>query len=115
VGYSAGGAKDGTIAELTLVLPDPERAAKARDAVYGVTVVGKDGRRGAADFATAVTLTFLREALGVPLTQAGVFYGRLLAGEAAVDFAGARVRFTSRPHPKEQGEELHGLSCALLA
>ena len=105
---------DAHVESLMLLLPDPERAAKARDQAYGVTVVGKDGRRGPADYATAVTLTFLREALGVPLTQAGVFYGRLLGGEARIDYGGASVRFASRPHATEEGEEAHGLLCALL-
>jgi tetratricopeptide (TPR) repeat protein len=114
VTYAAAGPPDAPIEALMLVLPDPQRAAKARDTAYGVTVVGKDGRRGPADFATAVTLTFLREAVGVPLTQAGVFYGRLIAGEARIDFGGASMQFASRPHPTQEGEQVHGLLCALL-
>lgn len=113
VSYAAGGPPDAPIESLMLLLPDPERAAKARDQFYGVTVVGKDGRRVPAEYATAVTLTFLREALGVPLTQAGVFYSRLIAGEARIDFGGASVRFSSRALPGRD-EEAHGLLCSLL-
>jgi tetratricopeptide (TPR) repeat protein len=112
VSYAAGGPPDAPIESLMLVLPDPQRASKARDAVYGVTVVGKDGRRAPADFATAVTLTFLRESIGLPLTQAGVFYSRLIAGEPRIDFGGASIKFASRP--SDRGDEIHGLVCALL-
>lgn len=102
-----------SIKSLMLVLPDPRRASNARDTAFGVTVVGQDGRRVPADYATAVSLTFLREALGVPMTQAGLFYQRLLSGEPRVDFGGASARFSSRPHPTEPGEEQHGLLCEL--
>lgn len=118
VRYDAGDAKHGAhphVVEMMLVLPDPARASKARDDRYGVTVVGKDGRRGVADFATAASLTFLREALGVPLTQAGVFYARLVGGEPRIEFAGATARFATRPHGTKPHEELPGLLCSLLA
>src|SRR5262249_48531379 len=58
------------IASLLLVLTDPDRAARTEDDVFKVTVIAEDGRREPANFATAVTLTFLREALGCPMTQA---------------------------------------------
>jgi tetratricopeptide (TPR) repeat protein len=103
------------VAQTMLVLPDPDRAAKARDDRYGVTVVGKDGRRGPTDLATAATLTFLRESLGVPLTQAGVFYSRLLGGEARIEYAGAVARFGTRAHGTKAGDEIPGLICELLA
>lgn len=112
--YDPPGPPEGAIRSLMLLLPDPKRAGQARDAAFGVTVVGKDGRRGPADYATAVTLTFLREALGVPLTQAGVFYARLLAGEPRIDFAGASIKFASRPHATKDGEEQHGLLCEVI-
>ena len=112
--YRAGGPPEAQIEALMLLVIDPKRASAARDTAFGVTMVGKDGRRGPADFATAASLTFLREALGVPLTQAGVFYSRLIAGEARVDFAGASIRFASRPHPTREGEEQHGLLCEEL-
>ncbi|GAC1352204.1 MAG: hypothetical protein NVSMB1_12740 [Polyangiales bacterium] len=103
-----------TIKTLMLILPDPQRAASARDKAFGVTVVGQDGRRAPADYATALSLTFLREALGVPLTQAGVFYQRLLTG-ARIDFGSATARFaTLAPSGAPSGdgvEEQHGLLC----
>src|SRR6266540_3026181 len=74
----------GTIARLMLVLPDPEKAARKRDTVFRVTVVGTSGQREPANYATAVTLTFLREALGAPLTQASELYARLLRGERSI-------------------------------
>src|SRR5262249_33600147 len=65
------------IASLLLVLTDPDRAARAEDDVFKVTVITEDGRRAPANFATAITLTFLREALGCPMTQASALYARL--------------------------------------
>jgi len=114
VSYDAATARS-PIKALMLVLPDPQRASSARDASFGVTVVGQDGRRVPADYATAVSLTFLREALGVPLTQAGLFYQRLLAGESKIEVGFASVRFASRPHSTREGEEQHGLLCELEA
>lgn len=87
----------GAIDALHLVLTDPERAARTEDDVFHVTVVAQDGRRVAADYGTALTLTFLREALGCPLTQASAIYARLLAGEAEVEWGGATVGFASVP------------------
>jgi tetratricopeptide (TPR) repeat protein len=112
VSYDASAAAP-SIKTLMLLLPDPQRASTARDSAFGVTVVGRDGRRAPADYATAVSLTFLREALGVPLTQAGLYYQRLLGGEARIEVGGAAVRFASRPHPTKEGEEQHGLLCEL--
>ncbi len=95
----------GTIAALHLVLTDPERAARTTDDVFQVTVIAHDGRRVAADFGTALTLTFLREALGCPLTQASAIYARLLAEETEVEWGGATVGFASEPR--------HGIKVAL--
>jgi hypothetical protein len=64
--------------------------------MFQVTVVGKDGRREPASYATGVTLTFLREAMGVPMTQAGELYARLLDGAASVEFGALEARFSSR-------------------
>src|SRR5689334_24775639 len=90
---------EGAIARLMLVLPDPERAAKKRDDVFRVTVVGTSGRREPANYATAVTLTFLREALGAPLTETSELYARLLGGEESIEWSGARLGFASVPRP----------------
>jgi cytochrome c-type biogenesis protein CcmH/NrfG len=106
VGMTAAGA----IAKMMLVLPDPDRAAKKRDNVFRVTVVGTSGRREPANYATAVTLTFLREALGAPMTQASELYARLLGGERTLEWGGARLGFASVPRPDRPGESLHGLS-----
>ncbi len=105
----------GTIARLMLVLPDPEKAARKRDTVFRVTVVGTSGQREPANYATAVTLTFLREALGAPLTQASELYARLLGGERSIDWSGAKLCFASVARPEGEGEALHGLSVTLLS
>jgi tetratricopeptide (TPR) repeat protein len=101
---------EGSVAKLMLVLVDPVKAAKKRDDVFRVTVVGTSGRREPANYATAITLTFLREALGAPMTQASALYARLLGGEASVDWSGARLSFGTVPNPTGKGDPLHGLS-----
>jgi tetratricopeptide (TPR) repeat protein len=105
----------GSIARLMLVLVDPVKAAKKRDDVFRVTVVGTTGRREPANYATAITLTFLREALGAPMTHASEFYARLLGGEKSIDWSGVRLEFASVPDPAGKGEAMHGLSVTLLA
>ena len=110
----AGLTAEGVIARLMLVLVDPEKAAKKRDDVFRVTVVGTTGRREPANFATAITLTFLREALGAPMTQASELYARLLGGEKSIEWSGARLAFGSVPNPAAEGEAMHGLSVTLL-
>ena len=106
---------DGTMVRLMLVLTDPEKAAKKRDDVFRVTVVGTTGRREPANYATAITLTFLREALGAPMTQASELYARLLGGEKSIDWSGVRLGFASVPDPAGKGEAMHGLSVTLLS
>jgi tetratricopeptide (TPR) repeat protein len=106
---------EGVIARLMLVLVDPEKAAKKRDDVFRVTVVGTTGRREPANYATAITLTFLREALGAPMTQASELYARLLGGEKSIDWSGARLAFGSVANPGGDGEAMHGLSVTLLS
>jgi tetratricopeptide (TPR) repeat protein len=96
------------IESLMLVLTDPERAASTAGDAFKVTVVGKDGRHEGADLATAATLTFLREALGCPMTQASALYARLLAGEARVTWGGAAAELASLPVAGTP-EPLHGL------
>jgi Flp pilus assembly protein TadD len=106
---------EGAIARLMLVLLDPEKAAKKRDDVFRVTVVGTSGRREPANYATAITLTFLREALGAPMTQASELYARLLGGEKSIDWSGVTLAFASVPDPAGKGEAKHGVSVTLLA
>jgi tetratricopeptide (TPR) repeat protein len=105
----------GTIGRMLLVLVDPEKSAQKRDDVFQVTVVGQNGRREPANYATALTLTFLREALGAPMTQAGELYARLLAEGAAVTVSGARLGFASVPRWDRPGETMHGLAVWLIA
>jgi tetratricopeptide (TPR) repeat protein len=107
--------QQGTIRQLLLVLLDPQKAAKKRDNVFRVTVVGKSGRREPANYATAITLTFLREALGAPMTQAGELYARLLGGEQAIDWSGAHMQFVSTPRPDRPDDTMHGLAVTALA
>ncbi len=97
------------IASLLLVLTDPDRAARAEDDVFRVTVVTADSRSAPADFATAITLTFLREALGCPMTQASALYARLLGGEAPLEWGGASLTFDSVPRPDKPAERRHGV------
>ncbi len=80
---------DGRIESLMLVLTDPERAAQTRDAALEVTVVSTDGRHVPQNLATAATLTFLREALGCPLTRASELYAQLLRSRDTVRWAGS--------------------------
>lgn len=89
----------GVIEALHLALTDPARAARTEDDVFGVTVIGAEGRPTAVDLGTALTLTFLREAAGCPLTQVSAIYARLLRGEARAVWAGAVIGFEvwSRP------------------
>lgn len=96
IALDAGGA---AVEALTLVFADADRATRAEDDVFGVTVVGRDGRRERADFGTAASLTFLREAVGCPMTTAAALYARLCAGAAAAEWGGARVAFVEAARP----------------
>src|SRR5260370_3206463 len=100
----------GTTVKMMLIVPDPDKAAKKRASVFRVTVVGTSGRREPANYATAVTLTFLRETLGAPMTQASELYARLLGGERSIDWSAARLAFASVPRVDREGETMHGLS-----
>ncbi|APR83142.1 TPR repeat protein [Minicystis rosea] len=90
---------DGALEALRFSLTDPERAARTEDDRFAVTVITSDGRTVPADLGTALTLTFLREALGCTLTTASALYAHLLAGEAEVTWAGAHLAFTDVPRP----------------
>jgi tetratricopeptide (TPR) repeat protein len=92
-------APDKTIAELFLALLDPDAANKKRDNAFQVTVVAKDGGREPASYATAATLTFLREAMGVPMTRAAELYAELLAGKETIEYGGLEARFAALPGP----------------
>src|SRR5262249_31399446 len=82
---------DHAIESVLLVFTDPARAAAEEDDKFKVTVVSKEGQRQPVNFATAASITFLREALGCPMTHAGEIYARVLAGEPAVEWGGAIV------------------------
>lgn len=83
----------GCICRMMMLLPDPVAAAAMHDDVFGVTVVSADGRKLPANYATAVTVTFLREALGCPLTRASELYATLLKEQREVSWGGARLGF----------------------
>jgi tetratricopeptide (TPR) repeat protein len=85
------GIRDGRIATMTLALVDPRTAMSERDDAFDVTVVQKDGKNERADRGTAWMLTFLREALGCPLTRAAGVYARLVNEKRRVSFAAASV------------------------
>lgn len=101
------------IPSLLLVLTDPDRAARTEDDVFKVTVIADDGRRAPANFATAITLTFLREALGCPMTQASALYARLLGGASPLPWGDATLAFDSVPRPDKPAERRHGLRVSL--
>jgi tetratricopeptide (TPR) repeat protein len=101
-----------TIESLMLVLLDPDRAARTADDTFKVTVIADDGRHEPTNYATAVSLTFLREALGCPMTTAGELYGRLLGGGplgAPIEWGGARLSLASAPRPDRPTEQRHGI------
>jgi tetratricopeptide (TPR) repeat protein len=97
----------GVIRRLTLVLPDPARAAETSGAIFEVTVVSEDGRSRPANFATAATLTFLREALGCPMTRAGELYARLLREPGGFAWGGVQLGFETIAI---EGDERQGVS-----
>ena len=98
------------MASLTFILPNPEAAARASGEAFQVTVVREELPEGTTNFATAATLTFLREALGCPMTTASSLYARALGGEEGVSWAGAKLRFVE----ESLGDHsVHGLRVAL--
>lgn len=103
----------GAARSLHFILLDPERASNEEDDHFKVTIVGKDGKTERASFATAATLTFLREALGCPMTHASELYARLLAGEETVAWGDAALSFGSAPHPDRPSIQRHGIVVAL--
>ena len=100
---------DHAIHTLLLVLTDPDRAAKSEDDTFKVTVIAEDGHREPVSFATAVSLTFLREALGCPMTQATAVYARLLGGETTLTWGGATLAWDTVPRPDKPSEPRHGI------
>ncbi|WP_438015271.1 tetratricopeptide repeat protein [Sorangium sp. So ce315] len=107
---AAGGPGGGAIEALHLALTDPDRAARSEDDVFKVTVIAEDGRQAPVDYATGASLTFLREALGCPMTQASALYASLLQGAPSVDWGGATARLASVPGAAgEPGGERHGI------
>jgi len=105
-------AEDRTITSMLFVLTDPDKANRKKDTSFQVTVVAEDGRREPASYATGASLTFLREALGMPMTQAAELYARLLAGTESVEYGGLEARFAAR---EATGGSLNGLLVAKLA
>lgn len=108
-----GSGAERSIEALMLVLTDPAKAARAEDDVFKVTVIGKDGSQKAANYATGVSLTFLREALGCPMTHASELYSRLVGGEPSVEWGGAILSFASVPRPDKPSEMKNGILATL--
>lgn len=106
------------IDEMMLVLTDPYKAARAKDDTFKVTVIAEDGRQIVADYATGASITFIREALGCPMTQASELYARLVGSERVsdrVEWGGATLELASRPRPDKPSERKNGLVAALRA
>jgi tetratricopeptide (TPR) repeat protein len=101
---------DGGMRTLVLVFLDPHAAAAAPGDAFQVTVVGRDGKSEAASFATAATLTFLREALGCTMTEASDLYARLLRDRVELAWADARIGFVE---VDLGGTTHHGLAASL--
>lgn len=97
---------------MTLVITDPARAAAEEDDVFRVTAIGDDGTTRTTNLATAMSITFVRETLGSPMTQASALYARLLGGEQEVEWGGATLSWKSLPRPEKPSETRHGLSIA---
>lgn len=98
----------GNIALLFLTMKDPAVASRASGERFGVSVVPETGAAPAVDYATAATLTFLRESLGVPMTRAASLLKHLYEG-AEVVVGDARAAMASRPHLDRPGEPQHGV------
>jgi tetratricopeptide (TPR) repeat protein len=97
---------EGAVTALILVLPFPDRAAREEDEVFRVTVLDDAGHPKPADLGTAATLTFLREALGCPMTEAARLLARLVTTNDAAQWGGAKVAFVTSPGASS---ERHGL------
>jgi tetratricopeptide (TPR) repeat protein len=83
---------EGRVASLFFAVDDAPGADASR---FGVTVVGLAGAQGDTSYATAATLTFLREAIGVPMTEAAHLLARLLDAAAPIRMGAAEASFTS--------------------
>lgn len=117
-GAAGAGAGAPIIEALHLALTDPDRAARSEDDVFKVTVIAQNGRQEPVNYATAVSLTFLREALGCPMTHASELYAALLQGSPSLDWGGATLRFATVPGsgaPSKPGVERHGILITLRA
>ncbi|MEZ4300705.1 MAG: tetratricopeptide repeat protein [Polyangiaceae bacterium] len=97
---------------MTLVVTDPARAAEEGDDVFKVTAIGDDGTTRTTNLATAMSITFVRESVGCPMTQASALFSRLLGGEKSVEWGGAVLAWKSLPRPDKPTETRHGLSIA---
>jgi tetratricopeptide (TPR) repeat protein len=97
---------EGTFASLHATLDGEGRVASLFFAVdadapdadaarFGVTVVGDAGAQGDTSYATAATLTFLREGIGVPMTEAARLLARMLTAAAPIREGDAEAIFTS--------------------
>ncbi|MBI4950961.1 MAG: hypothetical protein HY908_02935, partial [Myxococcales bacterium] len=92
-----------------VLVPTQPAPAARRDDRFGVVAVSADGRRTPADYATGAAVTFLREALGCPLTRASELYRELCADPRPRRWGGAELGFTSVAHPDDPRERWHGL------
>jgi tetratricopeptide (TPR) repeat protein len=97
------------IESMMLVFTDPQKAARAADDTFKVTIIAQDGSRKAANYATGASITFVREALGCPMTHASELYSRLLGGEPSVEWGGATLSFTSAPRPDKPSDVKNGI------
>jgi tetratricopeptide (TPR) repeat protein len=94
------------IESMTLVFPFPERIAGVEDEAFRVTVLDEGGHPKPVVITTAATLTFLRESLGCPMTEAAKLLTRLFATKTDVSWGGASIAFATQIDGKK---ERHGI------
>lgn len=99
-----------SIQGMTLALISPSAAASQVDEDFEVRTVARDGREVPADYGTAITLTFLREALGLPLMRASEVYRKLLSNTDGCSYGDVELGFLQL----QLGDKtLHGIRLGL--
>jgi len=81
------------IDRILAILPDPAAASATSGDAFEVTVVARSGTAERADFGTGAMLTFLREALGCPMTRASELYGQMLREPSPLVWSGLRLEW----------------------
>ena len=99
------------IRRMTLALRSPDKAASTSDEDFEVSTVSGDGQEVPADYGTAITLTFLREALGLPLMRASEIFRKLLDQTEGFSFGDVNLGFGV---VQLHDAKLHGIELSLF-